>query len=67
MLYRYNLKVSFDGYQVFDGNFSSINQLVKTACCFSDDCTFESFDQLFGNAVPVCTLMSEFKRHCNGI
>ena len=67
MLYRYNLKVGYMSKTVFDGYFSSINQLVKFACSFSDDCVMEAFDHLFGNVLPLYSLISEFERNATGI
>lgn len=67
MLYRYSLQVALDNKVVFDGYFSSINQLVKFACSFSDNCVLESFDSLFCKSIPIYTLINEFRRDVNGI
>lgn len=67
MLYRYRLNVAINGDHVFDGCFSSINQMVKVACGFSESCVFESFDDLFDKVIPIYTLIGEFQRNSNGI
>lgn len=67
MLYRYNLKVGYRGDSVFDGYFSSVNQLVKVSCSFSDECSFHASDLLFDKVLPIYSLISEFKASVNGI
>lgn len=67
MLYRYNLKVGLNGKEVFNGNFSSINQMVKVSCSFSHDCVLEAFDCFFKKLIPIYTLMSEFENDVTGI
>lgn len=67
MLYRYSLQVALDNKVVFDGNFSSINQMVKFACSFTNDCVMESFDSMFDKVIPIYSLIAEFRRDSNGI
>ena len=64
MFARYELKVSFKGNVVFTGNFMSINKLIKSACCFSDECILYAYDFLTDKSYTnslLCTLMEEFK------
>lgn len=67
MLYRYRLMAALNGNVVYEGSFSSINHLVKVACSFSEDCTLQSFDDLFDKVIPIYSLVSEFKCDANGI
>lgn len=64
MFARYVLKVSLQGNKVFDGSFVSINKAVKTACCFSDECSFYMYDTLKEKQFPspmVSAMCKEFK------
>lgn len=68
MLYRYRLVVTHQDLDVFDGNFSSLNKMVKVACSFNKDhCSFEAFDELFGKTIAINLLIDEFVTSCTGI
>ena len=67
LMYRYHLTVLHYKTVVFDGSFSTLNKLVKVACCFSEECTFNADDELFGKLIPVNLLIDEFKSNCVGL
>lgn len=67
MFKRYDLEVCYKDFPIYAASFSSINLLVKFACGFSSDCTFDAYDTVFEKILPIEGLMNEFRSDSNGI
>lgn len=64
MFSRFEMKVSYNGKNIFTGCFMSINRAIKTACCFDEKCVFYMYDYLTDKTYTttlVWNLIKEFK------